>query len=62
MAEALAPSPGAVVGTGYVASQIDVTTTWVAEMVRNGEIPGECLLAGTGTGKPWKFHRSKIDA
>jgi hypothetical protein len=30
-------------------------------MVRLGQIPTDCLVPGTGGGKPWKFHRAKID-
>jgi hypothetical protein len=49
------------VGTPYVARRLGQTTTWVAEMARRGLIPKGCVVAGTGTGKPWKFHRPKID-
>jgi Helix-turn-helix domain len=49
------------VGTPYVAKRLGQTTTWVAEMCRNGVIPKSCVLAGTGVGKPWKFHRQQID-
>ncbi len=38
-----------------------MTTVWVAEMARRGDIPADCLVAGTGTGKVWKFNREKID-
>lgn len=49
------------VGTPYVANRLGQTTTWVAEMARKGILPKSCIVAGTGTGKPWKFHRSQID-
>ena len=49
------------VGTPYVAKRLSQTTTWVAEMARRGLIPKNCVVVGTGVGKPWKFHRSKID-
>jgi len=49
------------VGTPYVAKRLGQTTTWVAEMARRGLIPKSCVVTGTGVGKPWKFHRSKID-
>jgi hypothetical protein len=49
------------VGTPYVAKLLGQTPTWVAEMARVGTIPKGCVVAGTGNGKSWKFHRSKID-
>ena len=52
---------GKPVGTPYVAKLLGQTTTWVAEMARSGLIPKSCLVAGTGSGKPWKFHRSQIE-
>ena len=55
------PNDDKPVGTPYVAKRLGQTTTWVAEMARQGRIPKECVAAGTGVGKPWKFHRSKID-
>jgi hypothetical protein len=62
IADALAPLPEEIVGTPYVAKRLGCTTVWVAEMVRRGEVPEGCLVPGTGTGKPWKFYRDKIDA
>jgi hypothetical protein len=55
------PVAPAVVGTPYVAGRLGCTTVWAAEMVRLGQIPTGCLVPGTGGGKPWKFHRAKID-
>ena len=55
------PSPAEVVGSPYVAQRLGVTTVWVAEMARKGAIPKNCIVNGTGSGKPWKFHREKID-
>jgi hypothetical protein len=52
---------GKPVGTPYVAKRLGQTTTWVAEMARRGLIPKSCIAAGTGDGKPWKFHRGLID-
>jgi hypothetical protein len=49
------------VGTTYIANRLGHTTTWVAEMAREGIIPKSCVVLGTGTGKPWKFHRKMID-
>jgi hypothetical protein len=62
LAEHLAPEPAAVVGTPHVARRLGCTTVWVAEMARQGQIPRDCLVPGTGDGKPWKFYRSRIDA
>jgi len=50
------------VGSDYVASRLGCTTTWVADLVRQGEIPFHCVVPGTGNGKPWKFFRSRIDS
>jgi hypothetical protein len=61
LADHFVPVPAAMVGTPYVAKQLGCTTVWVAEMVRKGEIPKPCLVPGTGNGKPWKFHRERID-
>src|SRR5262249_62128055 len=61
LADRFAPAPAAVVGTPYVAERLGCTTVWVAELVRNGEIPKHCILPGTGRGKVWKFYREKID-
>ena len=61
IADASAPAEQDVVGTPYVAKRLGQTTTWIAEMARRGLIPKSCVVAGTGIGKPWKFHRAKID-
>ncbi len=61
LVEAIVPTPPQVVGTPYVAQRLGCTTVWVAELVRTGELPSSCVVAGTGHGKPWKFHRSKVD-
>jgi hypothetical protein len=62
LADHLAPTPSALVGTRHVAGALGQTTTWVADMARKGTIPKGCVVPGTGTGKPWKFYRDKIDA
>src|SRR5262249_23238041 len=62
IADRLDPSPGDKVGTDYVGRKLDVTPTWVADMVRNGQIPKQAIVPGTGNGKPWKFFRDRIDA
>jgi hypothetical protein len=61
IADALAPAPDNIVGTLYVARKLGVTTTWIADMVRQGEIPASCIVTGSGNGKPWKFHRERIE-
>jgi len=55
------PPPPDVVGTDYLAGHLDCTKVWVSQMARQGEIPRNCILPGTGNGKPWKFRRSQID-
>jgi hypothetical protein len=56
------PPPPDKVGSDYVASRLGCTTTWIADLVRRGEIPPHCVVPGTGNGKPWKFFRSRIDS
>ena len=55
------PPPPDVVDSVYVAQKLGCTTTWVADMARNGSIPASCLVPGTGKGKLWKFYRAKIE-
>ena len=57
----VAPEPGDVVGTPYLASQLGCSVVWAAEMARNGEIPKSCIVPGTGNGKVWKFYRQRIE-
>jgi hypothetical protein len=61
IADAIAPRPEDIVGTPYVAKRLGCTKVWIAEMVRNGQLPKSCLVTGTGNGKPWKFHREAIE-
>jgi hypothetical protein len=61
LADSIAPAPDDIVGTPHVAARLGCTVTWVAELVRNGEIPKSCVVPGTGAGKPWKFFRERID-
>jgi hypothetical protein len=61
IANVLDPPPPDIVDSVYVAGMLGCTTTWVADMARNGEIPRSCIVTGTGNGKPWKFHRTRID-
>jgi hypothetical protein len=60
--ERIVPGAGEVVGTPYVARKLGCTTVWVAEMVRRDEIPRNCVVPGTGNGKPWKFYRHRVEA
>jgi hypothetical protein len=55
------PPPPDIVDTTYIADKLDCTLEWVAKMALRGQIPGNCIVQGTGRGKPWKFHRSQID-
>jgi hypothetical protein len=55
------PPPPDKVGTEYVAHRLGCTPTWIADLARQGEIPPNCVVPGTGDGKPWKFHRPLID-
>ena len=55
------PPPSDIVDSVYVSQKIGCTTTWVADLARNGSIPASYIVPGTGNGKPWKFYRSKIE-
>lgn len=61
IADHVAPAASSIVGTPYLAKQLDCSTVWAAEMARDGEIPKCCILPGTGNGKPWKFYRSRVE-
>jgi hypothetical protein len=61
LADAHAPPLADTVGTPYVANKLGCTTTYVSQMARNTDIPPSCVVPGTGTGKPWKFFRERID-
>lgn len=61
IADVLAPPPPGIVDSVYIARRLGCTTTWIADQARNGDIPRRCIVAGTGRGKPWKFHREWID-
>ena len=58
---AITASSGDKVDTAYVAQLLGCTTVWVAEQARSGLIPLNCIVPGTGNGKPWKFYRMKIE-
>jgi len=55
------PPPSDIVGTDYIAEKRGCGTQWVSDMARIGMIPVECLVEGSGNGRPWKFYRRKID-
>ena len=55
------PPPPDVVDSVYVSQKLGCTTTWIADLARNGGIPPSCVVPGTGDGKPWKFYRVKIE-
>jgi hypothetical protein len=61
IADHLAPEPENVVGTDYVARKLGCTSTHVARMVRDGNVPLSCVVPGCGDGRPWKFLRQRID-
>jgi len=55
------PPPPDKVGTPYVADRLGCTTVRITQLVRSGEIPADCVVPGTGDGKPWKFFRARIE-
>jgi Rieske Fe-S protein len=55
------PQPADIVDTPYIANHLGCTTTWIAQMVRDGEIPKGCIVPGSGNGRQWKFYRRKIE-
>lgn len=61
IADHLVPPPSAYMDSPELAQRLGCTTTWVAEMARDGRIPKSCIVVGTGNGKPWKFHRAHIE-
>lgn len=61
LADHFAPQPADIVGTPYIARQLGCTTAWITQQIKEGRLPDHCIVAGTGKGKPWKFHRRHID-
>lgn len=55
------PPPADIIGTDYIADRLSCTTVWVAKMATKGMIAKNCVVPGTGFGKPWKFYRSRVD-
>lgn len=62
IANKLDPPPSDKVGNRYIADKLGWTTTYVSFLVRDGQIPSSCIVAGTGNGRLWKFFRSRINA
>jgi len=61
IADHVAPQPGDIVGTPYIAQKLGCSTAWVTQLIHDGTLPARCIVPGTGNGKPWKFHRRQID-
>ena len=61
IADHVDPQPADIVGTPYLANKLGCTPTWIAQMVRDGEIPKSCLVSGSGKGRQWKFFRRRIE-
>lgn len=61
IANAMDPPPPDKVDTTYVAKRLGIGVARVSQMAGQGEIPPSCIVAGTGNGKVWKFHRAQID-
>lgn len=55
------PPPSDIIDTPYLARQLGVTPARIAQMVREGTIPKSCIVAGSGDGRPWKFHRRRTE-
>ena len=55
------PPPSDIVDSPYLARQLGVTTTRIAQMVREGTIPKSCIVVGSGNGRLWKFHRRQME-
>ncbi len=63
LADFFAPDPTKIVGTPYVRKKLGLKTTQaVRDRIKAGQIPKPCIVRGSGSGTPWKFHRDKIDA
>lgn len=61
LADRLAPQPGDIVGTPYIRERLGCTSAWITQLIKDGKIPNQCIVEGTGNGKPWKFYRRQID-
>lgn len=58
--ERLAPPLNEYVDTRFVSECLGCSDEYVARLARTGQIPQNCIVAGSGQGKPWKFHKVKI--
>lgn len=61
IADRLDPTPADIVDLGYISERLNVSTTHVARMAREGKIPGSCIVKGKAEGGLWKFYRKQID-
>jgi hypothetical protein len=61
LADHFDPLPPDIVDTPYIAHCLGCTTTWIAQMVRSGEMPKGCIVPGSGKGRQWKFYRRRIE-
>lgn len=55
------PPPPDVIDSRYLADRLGVSTTRIAQRVREGSIPASCIVPGSGDGRLWKFHRRRIE-
>lgn len=55
------PPPADIVDSRYLADHLGLTTARIVQMVREGKIPKNCLVVGSGDGRPWKFHRRQME-
>lgn len=61
IADHLVPPPSDYLDSTELARRLGCTPTWIAKMARNGTIPKNCIVAGSGNGNLWKFHRGYIE-
>jgi hypothetical protein len=55
------PPPPDIIGTPHLARRLGCTPTWIAQLVRSGEIPKGCIVPGSGKGRQWKFYRRRVE-
>ncbi len=61
LADHFDPPPPDIIGTPHLANRLGCTPTWIAQMVRDGEIPKGCVVPGSGKGRQWKFYRRRTE-
>ncbi len=67
LCDAIAPAPTYTVGTESVAKATGLNQNYVSQLAdgrkiaKVRKIPQECIVPGSGHGKPWKFYREPID-